>query len=466
MKIKRFTALLISMVMMVSMIAGCGTVDNAITDPNTGTNAKTDIAQPADSNEPAKEPVTVSLYIQKNAVDAWGAKVKELFEAENEGIKIEWNMLPEDNVQAFQKMDMAVMSGDTTDIVLLQNPNYYSRYVSGNLLAPLNDLAKEANYDIASVFGDYAKQYDGNGTYYWLPDSVTMNICFYNKKIFDDNEVSYPTGKWTWDEYIEIAKKLTNAPDGVYGNYFQYDWEYYNYLQANQKNTPAYKEDGTSNFDDPAWADSIKWLNDLSQTHKIMPTRAEWIAKKYQFDSFMSGKFGMTIVGTWYLGLLQDSEKYPRDWEVGVCAPPVPADGKGSNILSAGGGFGLTKTAAHPKEAFKVLTFICEEEYTVNGGVTPARVDITKDDMLDVFAATSESLNGEVTADELYNACYAPYLGVANEKIIGTASSQINDTFTKEAEMYQLGNQTLEETMNNIKTKSDDFIVKAIEDAK
>jgi len=466
MRIKKITALLIFLVMMVSLIAGCGSADNAVTKAGPAADNKAGAAQPADSGEPAKEPVTVSVYIQKNAVDAWGAKIKELFEAENEGIKIEWNMLPEDNVQAFQKMDMAVMSGDSTDIVLLQNPNYYSRYVSGNLLAPLNDLAKEANYDIASIYGDYAKQYDGNGTYYWLPDSITMNICFYNKKIFDENNVPYPTGKWTWDEYVEIAKKLTDAPNGVYGNYFQYDWEYYNYFQANQKKTPAYKEDGTSNFDDPAWAESLKWINDLSQVHKIMPTRAEWIAKKYQFDSFMSGKFGMTVVGTWYLGTLQDYEKYPRDWKVGVCAPPVPADGKGNNILSAGGGFGITKTAAHPKEAFKALTFICENEYTVNGGVTPARVDITKEDMLKIFEATAEALKGEVTAEELYNACYTSDLGIANEKIIGTASAQINDTFTKEAELYELGKQTLEETMEKIKKQSDDYIAKAIEDAK
>lgn len=452
MKTRKFVVAVLALLSFALLISGCGAPEQDVSDNAPDVSEE---VNDTESQSPAAEPVTISMYIQKNAVDAWGDALKAQFEELNPTIKVEWNMLPEDGVQAFSKMDMAVMSGDTTDIVLLQNPNHYSKYVSGNLLMPLNDLAAQAGYDIDSIYGGYAKKYE-NGTVYWLPDAVTMNIVYYNKKIFDDAGVPYPTGDWTWDEYIETAQKLTDTSKGIYGSLMELDWEYYNYILANQQGVAAYKEDGTSNFDDPAWADSLQFIMDLSEVHGIQPSRPEFVAKQLQFDSFMSGKFGMEMIGTWFLGTAQDYEKYPRDWEIGVCAPPANEGGK--NILSAGGGFGLAKNAAHPEEAFTFITYICENEYTVNGGVTPARVDISKEDMLEVFEQTSQNLKGEVTAEDLMNAAYPAHLGVANEKIIGPASAQINELWNTEAEAFLFGSQTLDETMNNIKTKADEFI--------
>ncbi len=165
----------------------------------------------------------------------------------------------------------------------------------------------------------------------------------------------------------------------------------------------------------------------------------------------------MEMIGSWFLSTASDYTKYPRDWKIGVCAPPANEGAK--NVLLAGGGFGISKTAAHPKEAFKVISYMCENEYLITGGL-PARVDITKDDMLKVFETTSKNFKGEVTAEDLFNACYPEGYGVANEKIIGTASSQINETYAKESEKYMFGQQSLEDTMKNLKTKADEFIAK------
>ncbi|MBU3199934.1 extracellular solute-binding protein [Clostridium estertheticum] len=436
MKRSRITTLILSFIM-VSSLVGCGTKSTSTSSSST------------------KDPVTVTMFIQKNAIDAWGQKMKDQFEAQNKDIKIEFNILAE-GVDSFQKMDMSVMSGDKTDVVLLQNPNHYSKYVSGKLLKPINDIAKEANYDIKKVYGDYAKQYE-NGTYYWLPDAVTMNIVYYNKGLFDAAKIPYPTGKWTWDDYTTIAKKLTDTSKGKYGSLMELDWEYYNYILANQKKTSAYKADGTSNFDDPIWKTSLKWLNDLSAVEKVQPSLSEFMAKKLQFDSFLTGNYGMEMIGSWFIPSASDYTKYPRSWKLGVSAPPANADGK--NILSAGGGFGISKSSAHPKEAFKFITYMCENEYIVTGGLS-ARADLKKEDILKAFKTTSEKLKGEVTPEELYNACYPEGYGVANEKIIGTASAQINDLYAKETQKYFFGKQSLDDTIKNLKTQANDFIAK------
>ena len=43
-------------------------------------------------------------------------------------------------------------------------------------------------------------------------------IIYYNKKIFDEAGVPYPPTKWTeawtWDEFVNVAKKLTKDKNG------------------------------------------------------------------------------------------------------------------------------------------------------------------------------------------------------------------------------------------------------------
>jgi len=57
-------------------------------------------------------------------------------------------------------------------------------------------------------------------------------MMFYNKKLFDQAGISYPSGDWTWEDFLAIAQKLTRDLDGdgatdqfgaAFSNYF-YFW--------------------------------------------------------------------------------------------------------------------------------------------------------------------------------------------------------------------------------------------------
>jgi multiple sugar transport system substrate-binding protein len=36
-----------------------------------------------------------------------------------------------------------------------------------------------------------------------------LEVLYYNKAIFDEAKVAYPTDSWTWDDLLDAAKKLT-----------------------------------------------------------------------------------------------------------------------------------------------------------------------------------------------------------------------------------------------------------------
>ena len=47
-----------------------------------------------------------------------------------------------------------------------------------------------------------------------LPTDFSTIVMFYNKDWFDRCGVPYPHDNWTWQEYLEIAHRLTRDTDG------------------------------------------------------------------------------------------------------------------------------------------------------------------------------------------------------------------------------------------------------------
>ena len=56
---------------------------------------------------------------------------------------------------------------------------------------------------------------------YGLPFRNDYYLLYYNKTLFDQAGVEYPKNDMTWDEYRELAKKMTSGEgnDKIYGGY-------------------------------------------------------------------------------------------------------------------------------------------------------------------------------------------------------------------------------------------------------
>jgi len=442
---QKITVLLILM-LSVSLFVGCSSKQESAISKINGSN----------ENEEKIEDRVVTVYCGTElAEDPKVQKMDEQFTKET-GIKVEKVVLPGAGAEVYNKIKISLVAGETTDVFRMSSSIYQYESAEAGFLMPLNDLIKKDNYDVEKIYGKYLTK-DENGMINYLPYSSSSWAVFYNKKIFDEAGVPYPEGEWTWDEYIETAKKLTDSEKGIYGSYML-DYDIYRYFLARQKNVSAYKEDGTSNYDDPVFAESMKFFGDLGEGYKVQPSYLEFTTKKYAWDQFMTGEFGMHFIGSWYLGLLSDMEKYPRDWDWGITQLPTPEDGKNNfgNIAA----FGINKNADHPEEAFEYLKFIAENQALYTNRV-PARADIGKEEMLKVFEDIANNSGGSVTAENLYDALYDNGLGFVTEKIVGPAAAEYSSIIIQESELYYVGEQTLDETVESISKR----VNKAIEDS-
>lgn len=330
-----------------------------------GNTASTQSDQKEAPDKGTEKERVVTVYEDAKRAESDEVK-KELADFTKEtGIKVELNIVPGDGVEVYKKIDIDMISGEKTDVIRLSNPILIDKYGSNGWLYPLDELMKKENYDSAKVFGKYLPKFADNKTYV-LPDQAGKWAVYYNKKIFDDAGVAYPSGDWTWDDYIATAKKLTKADKGIYGSYML-DYDNYMYMLARQYDVNGYKEDGTSNYDDPAFKKALQFFGDLGNVEKIQPSWLEFKSKKLSWDGFMSGNYGMHFIGTWYTNQFKDKKTYPRDWKVGITQIPVPADGKGNNNFGIVAGYGVNKNAAHPEEAYTYIKWMAENSYKYGG---------------------------------------------------------------------------------------------------
>ncbi|TMV45176.1 carbohydrate ABC transporter substrate-binding protein [Paenibacillus mesophilus] len=82
---------------------------------------------------------------------------------------------------------------------------------SYNLQYDMTELVKKHQVDLTQIeptLMDAVKN-AGNGKLYLLPTDQQIQVMYYNKGIFDKFGVPYPRNGMTWDETLELSKKLT-----------------------------------------------------------------------------------------------------------------------------------------------------------------------------------------------------------------------------------------------------------------
>jgi multiple sugar transport system substrate-binding protein len=110
-----------------------------------------------------------------------------------------------------------VAAGQTPDIIYSANSRF-AVMKELDIPSDLSALVKSNNMDLnqfSSPNIDWIKDLGPKGEIFGLPFALNQMALFYNKDLFDKRGVPYPKDGITWDEYYELAKKLTYNEDGV-----------------------------------------------------------------------------------------------------------------------------------------------------------------------------------------------------------------------------------------------------------
>lgn len=193
----------------------------------------------------------------------------------------------------------------TTQIAGGQSPDIINVAIEGTrllvkqgLLAPVDEYVAQGGQELmADVAQPLIDAFKVDGKLWQMPHAWNNMVIYYNTKMFQDAKIDPPKPDWTWDDFLETAKKLTSTsgPDQVFGfgipsfNFGLQPWFLTN------GTSPLTADWTQSNLNDPKMLESITFVRDLVQVHKVSPA----VEGTDPANLFATGKVAMTGFGHW-----------------------------------------------------------------------------------------------------------------------------------------------------------------------
>jgi multiple sugar transport system substrate-binding protein len=109
------------------------------------------------------------------------------------------------------KLEDMIASGEIPDLITTSNYYLYNLRELG-IPAELSGMIKQEKIDFSKfdpAIVDAMKQFGEKGEIYGMPFAMNYGVTVYNKDIFDKFGVPYPKDNMTWDDMIELSRKVT-----------------------------------------------------------------------------------------------------------------------------------------------------------------------------------------------------------------------------------------------------------------
>lgn len=346
MKFKKVMALVLASAMVFSM-AACG--------GDSGSSGETKKEDSGDSGESDGGELSVSIWDTNQEPG-----LKEILAdfTEETGIKTKLTVVKWD--EYWTMLEAGAQGGSLPDVFWMHS-NESERYMSNDMLLDLTDkIAESDKIDPENYPEDIWGLYTYDDKYYAVPKDVDTIALWYNKTMFDEAGLAYPTADWTWDDVSEAAKKLTKDDGSQYGLAVRNDNNqagYYNLVYDN--GGYIINEDKTkSGWDDPKTIEAMKtlegWIKD-----GVMPS-IETMSENGEDVLFQSGKVAMVLQGSWMVAAYRDNEYTAANCDL-VELPKNAETGRRASVYN-GLGWAAAANGEHTEEAWKLLEYLGSEE--------------------------------------------------------------------------------------------------------
>ena len=261
-------------------------------------------------------------------------------------VKVKEIWLPADSVD--QKLDAALAAGNAADVIMM-SPDW--KGLRSKWLEDLTPYDEKENIDLADFTPGADDGYiTPDGTREGLPTTQSTFLIAYNKNIFDKAGVPYPTEDWTWDDFSDIAQKVSsgsgaNRTYGMVSHWSQNRFATYFYGGG------PYNEDWTKQtVDDPKTIKSLELIEKLVKTEALPDDAA---SKSIPVDAmFVSQKAAMYPLGLFEAGDI--AQKVGKNFEMGFVLPPKDPNGKSVNIKFQTG-FAMNKDSKNKDAAWEYI---------------------------------------------------------------------------------------------------------------
>ncbi|WP_074600381.1 ABC transporter substrate-binding protein [Sediminibacillus halophilus] len=367
------------------------------------------------------------------------ADIVTAFEEENPNIKVNTELAAYDDY--FTKLQTRLAGGNAPDVFELNYENFV-QYASKGTLADLSGFIEEdEDFDPSQLNQEAFEAYQYEGKQYGMVESFSNVLTFYNKDLFDEAGVDYPTADWTWEDELAAAEKITNEENNVWGTYAPATMNEYFKIAA-QNGGQLFNENGEPTVDTQENLEAMNYMVDKVTESGVTPSPAE-MSGQAPADLFMNGQLGIVHTGIWMFDAFKDAS---FEWDVALEAGNTQ---KAHHFFA--NGLAVSADTDKKEAAYKFARFMSASDQVAelrveNSWDLPA---VNNDEVLQPYLEQTPPENREAVFNALDTLVLPPV--VKNW-------SQINDVTNQEFEKALNGSKSTEEVIKTLQSEYENIL--------
>lgn len=319
----------------------------------------------------------------------WQDAMVSTFEDSHPNIKVRLELIPYD--QFDQKLTTMIASGNAPDV---WNPNQadsgFATYMKMGALKDLTPYISKGAPELDTMDPNLLDIYKIDGKNYGVPLVSNATYLYYNKDLFDQMNLPYPTTdwddqSWTNEKMLELAQKLSHDVGNVRKQVFGFSSSLSPNAMAWAFGGDMFKPEayttgtmGEPDLLNPKNVEALQFNVDLINKYKVAPNAQTVAAAAQLGDPFMTGTVAMYISGGWGLGSYKQA-----DFRWGVAAVPYH---EGRKVTLYVDPWSVSATSKHPDEAWEFVRHLANPQegggayrYMNEVGRTPADSSLFED---------------------------------------------------------------------------------------
>lgn len=432
MKLKKLVALSMASAMVVSMTAcGGGTKETAAP----AADGKTETAAPA--AEGGKKMLSVSTW--DNDTSPQFQAVVDAYMEKNTDVEIKIIDTAANEYNNSLGISLSAAQPDP-DIIFVKDMGSMLQMADKKQLLPIDDFIAKDSFDLG-IYNGAAEQLQYNGVSYALPYRNDWYVLYYNKDLFDAAGVEYPDNDMTWQEYYDLAAKLTSGEGSakVYGTH-HHTWQALTTNWAVQDGTHTVVEKDYS-FMKP-WYESTLALQDggYMQDYATLKT-----ANVHYTSVFKNQQCAMMPMGTWFIAtMMQSQADGETNFNWGVAAIPHPDNTEAGYTVGALTPVAISAYTDQPDLAWDFVKFAASEEAAEILAQQGVFTGIQTDASLQTIASAEFFPEGEENVEAL------KYTHYSFDRPLDPQIEAIRTPLNEVHEMILIGEYTIDEGIEEL----------------
>jgi len=295
-----------------------------------------------------------------------GANYEEMYKAipkfeEETGAKVEI-VYKGDGFQIDKKLKTDFAAGTVDYDVCWDHTSFFSQYVKADALEPLEGYFTEA--ELADFIPRILNAARTKGHLWQIPRHFDVSCLHWRTDLMTEKDVPE-----TWDQFKELAIKLTDPAKGIYGTQFAGKEEaltgrFYEVLLA--EGGKLFDENWKPTFNAPPGVKAIQMFRDLYVAKAMPPGMTSFVWEDVA-KNWVTGIIAMYTEWYGWYSYFQDPKASKVAGKFDLARQPV-GDGKIHSGWAGAHAFSIPKAARNKEAGAALIKFLTNEEQAYNEG--------------------------------------------------------------------------------------------------